>query len=132
MVYLNGIYYDTIVLYFQYYKGFEIPTELSYLWKYLSQVYKTKAFGESCPSDREIIMHYEKKAVKTTSTSIKITLMKDRRTESVPSNDDLNGDNESDEEYNTPHAQVDSQGGLHFNDSAGGDYQHDEQLVNDE
>ena len=60
-----------------YYKGFEIPTEFTFLWKYLSQVYKTKTFVEPCPSDRETIMHYEKKTVKTAAMSIKITLMKD-------------------------------------------------------
>lgn len=71
---------------------------MTHIWKYLSHVYETKAFSESCPSDREIIMHYEKKAVKTTTTSIKVMLMKDQRTESIPTQEQMNGASLSDEE----------------------------------
>ena len=38
-----------------------MPTELEYLWKYMSACYETKAFKESCPYDQDIILHYEGK-----------------------------------------------------------------------
>ncbi|XP_074662158.1 chloride intracellular channel Clic-like [Tubulanus polymorphus] len=44
------------------YKDFEIPSTMEHVWKYLAEVYKTVAFQKSCPSDEDIIAHYEKKA----------------------------------------------------------------------
>lgn len=67
------------------YKDYEIPTELTYLWRYLSRSYDTDAFKESCPADREIITHYTDK-VKSTSARIPVRsqLMGEERTFSIP------------------------------------------------
>lgn len=43
------------------YRDFEIPEEFMYLWKYMGECYKTKAFRESCPYDQDIILAYEGK-----------------------------------------------------------------------
>jgi len=64
------------------FKDFEIPTELTYLWRYLSNAYETAAFKESCPADREIISHYQEKL--RYAANKKAQLMKDTRTFSVP------------------------------------------------
>ena len=50
-----------ISLHFQVIMGFEIPTELAFLWRYLKRVYETPAFTASCPADREIVIHYDSK-----------------------------------------------------------------------
>ena len=69
----------------QAYKGFEIPTEFSYLWRYLKNVYETDAFKESCPADREIITHYDGKAsTKAKVSARKSQLMGEERTFSIP------------------------------------------------
>jgi chloride intracellular channel protein 2 len=67
------------------YMNYEIPTELSYLWRYLATSYETDAFKESCPADREIITHYVDK-VKTASRvpPRKSQLMGEERTFSIP------------------------------------------------
>jgi len=68
------------------YKNYEIPTELSYLWRYLARAYDTDAFKESCPADREIITHYTDK-VKSTAAKIPVRhsqLMGEERTFSIP------------------------------------------------
>lgn len=67
------------------YKNYEIPTELSYLWRYLARAYETDAFKESCPADREIITHYTDK-VKSGSAKIPVRsqLMGEERTFSIP------------------------------------------------
>jgi hypothetical protein len=62
------------------YKNFEIPTELTYLWRYLKNAYATDAFQESCPADREIITHYNLKV----RSDLKSQLMGEDRTFSIP------------------------------------------------
>lgn len=69
------------------YCQYEIPTELSYLWRYLAHSYETDAFKESCPADREIITHYVDKAKSSTGTKMpnrKSQLMGEERTFSIP------------------------------------------------
>ncbi|KER23177.1 hypothetical protein X801_09373 [Opisthorchis viverrini] len=43
------------------YKDFDIPKDLIYLWGYVGRMYHTKAFTCSCPSDRDILVHYSEK-----------------------------------------------------------------------
>lgn len=43
-------------------KGFDIPAQLTGLWSYLATAYETPAFRNSCPSDQEIIEHWQGKA----------------------------------------------------------------------
>ncbi|KAK2187941.1 hypothetical protein NP493_149g02008 [Ridgeia piscesae] len=74
----------------KYYKSFEIPTELTCLWRYLSNVYETDAFKESCPADREIITHYDSKVpASAKKLMLRSKLMGDQRTFSIPS--EVNG-----------------------------------------
>lgn len=68
----------------QFYKDYEIPTELSHLWRYLSNAYNTDAFKESCPADREIITHYMDKVKNTKTPAFKSQLMGEDRTFSIP------------------------------------------------
>lgn len=42
-------------------KGFEIPAQLTGLWRYLATAYETPAFRNSCPSDQEIVEHWQSK-----------------------------------------------------------------------
>ena len=39
-------------------KGFEIPHELTALWRYLDTAYHTDVFTQTCPSDQEIVSHW--------------------------------------------------------------------------
>lgn len=66
------------------YKNFEIPTELTYLWRYLGNAYETEAFQESCPADREIITHYNLKSIQPHIPVPKSQLMGEDRTLSIP------------------------------------------------
>jgi len=67
------------------YKDYEIPTELTYLWRYLSRAYDTDAFKESCPADREIITHYTDKVKSETKIPVRRSqLMGEERTFSIP------------------------------------------------
>ncbi|KAF5404642.1 Chloride intracellular channel exc-4 [Paragonimus heterotremus] len=43
------------------YKNFDIPEHLTHLWAYIDRMYHTKAFICSCPSDRDILAHYNEK-----------------------------------------------------------------------
>ena len=75
----------SVRLTWQAYKSFEIPTELTAVWRYLKNAYSTDAFLESCPADREIITHYaEKAAAATTAMPRKSQLMGEDRTLSIP------------------------------------------------
>lgn len=38
--------------------GYEIPTSLVYLWRYLYSAYSESAFIRSCPPDSEILLHW--------------------------------------------------------------------------
>jgi hypothetical protein len=67
------------------YKNFEIPTELTYLWRYLKRAYASDAFQESCPADREIITQYNLKATNEPQIpTSKSQLMGEDRTFSIP------------------------------------------------
>jgi hypothetical protein len=67
------------------YKDYEIPTELTYLWRYLANAYDTDAFKESCPADREIITHYDGKASTRAKLPVRRSqLMGEDRTFSIP------------------------------------------------
>ncbi|KAA3678870.1 uncharacterized protein DEA37_0000478 [Paragonimus westermani] len=41
-----------------YYRGFHIPDTMTHVWTYLANLYKLDAFRVSCPSDKDILMHY--------------------------------------------------------------------------
>jgi chloride intracellular channel protein 2 len=66
------------------YKNFEMPPELSAVWRYLQQCYATEAFLESCPADREIITHYTGKTLSALMPANKSQLLGSDRTLSVP------------------------------------------------
>jgi len=42
-------------------KNFDIPAQLTALWSYLAVGYETPAFRNSCPSDQEIVNHWQNK-----------------------------------------------------------------------
>lgn len=42
-------------------KGFEMPHELTALWRYLDTCYNSDFFRQTCPSDQEIIHHWMNK-----------------------------------------------------------------------
>ncbi|TRY72648.1 hypothetical protein TCAL_01155 [Tigriopus californicus] len=42
-----------------FFADFQIPGELSSLWKYLQEMYNLDAFTQSCPADQDIINHYK-------------------------------------------------------------------------
>jgi len=43
----------------KYFFEFEIPHDLSALWRYMGQMYNLDAFTQSCPADQDIINHYK-------------------------------------------------------------------------
>ena len=42
-------------------KAFDVPPTLAALWGYLAAAYETPAFRNSCPSDQEIVEHWQSK-----------------------------------------------------------------------
>lgn len=40
------------------FKDFEIPHELTALWRYMDTAYHTEIFTKTCPSDQEIVSHW--------------------------------------------------------------------------
>lgn len=43
----------------KYFMNFEIPTNFTYLWRYMLHMYQLDAFTQSCPADQDIINHYK-------------------------------------------------------------------------
>jgi len=43
------------------FKDFEIPSSLTGIWKYLGAAYESLVFTQSCPSDEEIVYHWQNK-----------------------------------------------------------------------
>lgn len=43
------------------FKDFDIPSTLKGVWRYLATAYQSQAFRESCPSDQEIVYHWQSK-----------------------------------------------------------------------
>lgn len=41
------------------YRGFDIPKEMTAVWKYLNLAYSREEFTNTCPSDKEIEIAYE-------------------------------------------------------------------------
>ncbi len=41
------------------YRGFDIPKEMTAIWKYLNNAYTREEFTNTCPSDKEIEIAYE-------------------------------------------------------------------------
>ncbi|KAL3273443.1 hypothetical protein HHI36_014887 [Cryptolaemus montrouzieri] len=39
------------------FRNFEIPTNFTALWRYMSNMYELEAFRQSCPADQDIISH---------------------------------------------------------------------------
>lgn len=44
-----------------YLKGFEIPANLTNVWRYLHNAYEEEAFVRTCPPDQEIVLHWADK-----------------------------------------------------------------------
>ncbi len=40
------------------YRGFEIPAEMTGVWRYLNNAYKREEFMNTCPAEREIEFAY--------------------------------------------------------------------------
>lgn len=40
------------------YRGFDIPKEMTAIWKYLNNAYTREEFTNTCPSDKEIEIAY--------------------------------------------------------------------------
>lgn len=40
------------------YRGFDIPKEMTAIWKYLNYAYTREEFSNTCPSDKEIEIAY--------------------------------------------------------------------------
>lgn len=40
------------------YRGFEMPKEMTAIWKYLNNAYTREEFTNTCPSDKEIEIAY--------------------------------------------------------------------------
>lgn len=43
----------------KYFVDFDIPKELTSLWRYMYNMYQLDAFTQSCPADQDIINHYK-------------------------------------------------------------------------
>jgi len=43
----------------KYFMDFDIPTNLTSLWRYMYHMYHLDAFTQSCPADQDIINHYK-------------------------------------------------------------------------
>ena len=43
------------------FKDFDIPQEMKGIWRYLENAYKNNTFRKTCPSDQEIVFHWEDK-----------------------------------------------------------------------
>lgn len=43
----------------KYFMDFDIPTDLTNLWRYMYHMYHLDAFTQSCPADQDIINHYK-------------------------------------------------------------------------
>jgi len=43
----------------KYFMDFDIPTDLTHLWRYMYHMYHLDAFTQSCPADQDIINHYK-------------------------------------------------------------------------
>ncbi|VDP88575.1 unnamed protein product [Echinostoma caproni] len=65
------------------YKNFDIPENLGHLWHYIKEMYNTDCFMDSCPSDRDILMHYEERD--PLPKDIRPSLLGPDRLHSIPS-----------------------------------------------
>ena len=45
--------------------GFDIPSDLVHLWKYIREMYELDAFVQSCPADQDIIHVYKMQRMNT-------------------------------------------------------------------
>lgn len=43
----------------KYFVDFDIPKDLTALWRYMYHMYQLDAFTQSCPADQDIINHYK-------------------------------------------------------------------------
>ncbi|MFH4978207.1 hypothetical protein AB6A40_004916 [Gnathostoma spinigerum] len=64
--------------------GFDIPSDLTYLWNYVLTAYRTAAFIESCPADQDIIFHYKEQL--NMRTNQRETLQAPTKTHTIPEN----------------------------------------------
>ena len=63
----------TNIIYFiagKYFMDFDIPTNLTHLWRYMYHMYHLDAFTQSCPADQDIINHYKLQQVRWLQTSL--------------------------------------------------------------
>jgi len=75
----------------QYFAEVEIPTEYSFIWKYMFHMYQLDAFTQSCPADQDIINHY--KLQQGTKMKKHEELEMPTFTASIPSSIDVNYSN---------------------------------------
>lgn len=40
------------------YRGFEIPAEMTGVWRYLNRAYQREEFTNTCPAEKEILFAY--------------------------------------------------------------------------
>jgi len=48
--------------------NFDVPNDLTNLWKYMANMYNLDAFTQSCPADQDIINHYKLQQVRKYET----------------------------------------------------------------
>lgn len=56
----------------KYFLDFDIPVEMSALWRYMYHMYQLDAFTQSCPADQDIINHYKLQQVGVSSNTTNI------------------------------------------------------------
>ncbi|XP_013788885.1 chloride intracellular channel exc-4-like [Limulus polyphemus] len=76
----------------KYFSDFDIPVELTNLWRYMYHMYQLDAFTQSCPADQDIINHYKLQLQRSANRSKKHEeLETPTYTTSIPSSADING-----------------------------------------
>ena len=54
---------------------FDIPTDLTHLWRYMYHMYHLDAFTQSCPADQDIINHYKLQQVPSISCWLRLLFL---------------------------------------------------------
>jgi len=57
----------------RFFLDFDIPADLTYLWRYIKEMYELDAFTQSCPADQDIIHIYKMQRMSTANTLPKAT-----------------------------------------------------------
>jgi len=59
----------------KYFMDFDIPTDLTHLWRYMYHMYHLDAFTQSCPADQDIINHYKLQQVPSISCWLRLLFL---------------------------------------------------------